>query len=158
MTLLLDVFLGSRRRPDPPRPAVSGLGRGAYGCTSSARRVERRASRRGLWTTVLVLGVGLITTFAVWRLVALDARHDAERVFDALVQNAGAELRDALADYRQLLRGGAAFFNSIGDVSRETWRTYVGTLEMQQRYPGLQGVGFAAALRPAEIAAHVAQV
>jgi PAS domain S-box-containing protein len=124
---------------------------------SVRQKVESSYRRRALWRTALLLIAALMATFAIWRLVALDSRQDGERVFHALVNKLGTELRDAIFDYTQVMRGGAALFNSIGDVSRETWRAYV-TLEINNRYPGLQGVGFAAAVRPTEIAAHVSQV
>jgi CHASE1-domain containing sensor protein len=96
-------------------------------------RVGSSHRRRALWPTALLLVAALMATFAVWHLVARDARQDGERVFHALVNNAGAELRDAVVDYTQVLRGGAALFDSIDHVSRETWRTYVGTLEIEKR-------------------------
>jgi PAS domain S-box-containing protein len=114
--------------------------------------------RHGVWPTATVLVAAMLATLAVWRLLALSARDYAEREVEVLVQNAVAELRDRVAIYTQVLRGGAALFHSIDDVSRETWRTYVGTLEIEKRYPGVQGVGFAAALQPDEIAAHVSQI
>jgi PAS domain S-box-containing protein len=138
----------------------------SYAALKSAREVANGIGegpsawqrRRGLWPTALVLVAALIATYSVWRLVALDATRDAEREFEAVANNAVADLREAVNTYTQVLRGGAALFHSIDDVSRETWRTYVGTLEIEKRYPGLHGIGFAAALRPSEIAAHVAHI
>lgn len=105
-----------------------------------------------------ILAAALATTFVVWLLVALDASRDAERGFDALARNAATELREQVTATTQLLRGGAALFHSVDHVSRESWRTYVGTLDIEKRYPGLQGVGFAAALRPTETDVHVSQI
>ncbi|HZA02133.1 MAG TPA: CHASE domain-containing protein [Hyphomicrobiaceae bacterium] len=114
--------------------------------------------RRGFWPTVVVLVAALLATVSVWRLLALNARGYAEREFEVLAQSIVAALRDRVTVYTRVLRGGAALFHSIDRVSRDTWRTYVGTLEIDKRYPGIKGVGFAAAVQPADIAAHISQI
>ena len=140
------------------RPNHGPLDSGRDSAYAAAQKAGGWRPRRGLWPTGVVFLAALMATLAVWRLVAQDAKRDAEREFEALADNAVAELRDAVNTYTQVLRGGAALFHSIDHVSRETWRTYVGTLEIEKRYPGLQGIGFAAALQPAEIASHVAEI
>lgn len=46
-------------------------------------------------------------------------------------------------DYEQVLRGAAALFAATGMPSREAWRKYVETLELDQTLPGILGTGFA---------------
>lgn len=48
-----------------------------------------------------------------------------------------------MRNYEQVLRGGAALFAANGMPSREEWRAYVETLELDQSLPGILGTGFA---------------
>ncbi|WP_114392151.1 CHASE domain-containing protein [Oleisolibacter albus] len=60
-------------------------------------------------------------------------------------------LRDRLAAYQQTLQGALGLLNASTQVTRTEWRTYVDSLNLRQSYPGIQGVGYALWLRPADV-------
>ncbi|MBU1041317.1 MAG: PAS domain S-box protein [Proteobacteria bacterium] len=74
-------------------------------------------------------------------------------------ENRASEITMAIVDrigaYELALRGGLALFASVGDVSRLQWHDYVGKLNLLQNYPGIQGMGYAVVVPPAEVQAHV---
>lgn len=52
----------------------------------------------------------------------------------------------------------ALFAANNGAVSRGQWRTYIDTLNIEEHYPGIQGIGFAQLLKPAELSSHLAAI
>lgn len=66
----------------------------------------------------------------------------AERQFASLVDQVSTAIEQRLMDHEQILLGGAGLFDASGEVSRAQWRAYVDRLQLPDRYPGIQGVGF----------------
>jgi PAS domain S-box-containing protein len=66
-----------------------------------------------------------------------------------------ADLTDRLRAYEQILRGGVSLHHTLRAVSRENWRDYVEYLYIAEKYPGLQGIGFAQVVAPDDLEAHV---
>lgn len=62
--------------------------------------------------------------------------------FSTLSVLATKNLEDRLHQYEQVLRGGRGLFESSEYVSPEEWKSYVLAQKLQERYPGIQGVGF----------------
>lgn len=56
--------------------------------------------------------------------------------------------------YRQVLTGARALFHASRDVSRNEWQAYVDALRLPATHPGIQGIGFATYIRPAQLRAH----
>lgn len=56
-----------------------------------------------------------------------------------------AEVREAVSqrmlEYEQVLRSGVGLFASSDHVSREEWRKFIDNSELQEYYPGIQGIG-----------------
>ena len=110
------------------------------------RRNGRAGPTAGAWllrqAPVVVPIFGLLTTcgvtVALWR--SNEAR-DHQRFLHA----ADVELRtiaDQMRTYTALLRGAAGLFAANADVSRASFKAYVDRLDLEQRYPGILGVGF----------------
>src|SRR5258708_9072447 len=60
-----------------------------------------------------------------------------------------------MLSYEQILRGGAARIASSRAISRNEWRDFVAHLQLDERFPGIQSIGFAERVKPAEVGAHV---
>lgn len=99
-------------------------------------------------------------------LVTLLLVRDAQRISEKYLQEEFAfrvrELSDQIERrmqlYRQVLRGTLGLFVVAGKVSREEFRKYVETQELQKNYPGIEGVGFAQVVPASEKEAHVQEV
>ncbi len=72
------------------------------------------------------------------------------------------DVRTAIAkrmlDYELVLRGAAGLFSASDDVNRAEWRNYVEMLRTDTYLPGMQGLGFAAVVRPDDREVHIAEV
>ncbi len=104
----------------------------------------------------LLAGLGLSTI--AYRQVQLVEQEVANRKFDARTAAVADFIGERFFDYEQLLRSGAALFNASDDVSRADWNRFVSSLQVTQRYPGTQGIGYARWLRADQIRDLVARV
>lgn len=107
------------------------------------------------WITLLVC---LLLTAITWQ----GARRDIEREvgvrFEDRVQEIESAILARMQAQEQVLRGAKGLFDASKEVNRQEWQTYVAALQLLRTYPGIQGIGFAEYLRPAEVPGHVRKV
>ncbi|TCS36528.1 diguanylate cyclase (GGDEF)-like protein [Paucimonas lemoignei] len=63
-----------------------------------------------------------------------------------------------LSLYQQVLKGTIGLFAVNGEVSRESFRTYINALGLLENYPGIEGIGFSVVVPPSQKDRHVQQV
>ena len=107
------------------------------------------------WVALLLL---LVFTAAAYQTVKSESEALALEKFEFRKAEIVEAIDQRMAVYTQALRGGLALFNASAEVSREDWRTYVDTLNLDEIYPGIQGVGFAEWVYPEDRAAYEANV
>ncbi|MBF6624049.1 MAG: CHASE domain-containing protein [Pseudomonas stutzeri] len=104
----------------------------------------------------------LIFTLLVQLVILQHLRNNETRAanaqFEFLVEKTAEAINKRLIDHEQILYGAAGLFDTSGDVSREQWRLYNERLQLAERYPGIQGVGFAQAVLPHQRQAHIQTV
>ena len=108
--------------------------------------------------TMLVLIVSLLVACNMWRGASLTAAQALQTAFDFQVRESNERIRQRLRVYEQVLRAAAGLFAANGEVSRGQFHRFVDTLSLATLYPGVQGVGFAQAIRPQDRARHVKSV
>lgn len=106
----------------------------------------------------LVMAVALLIGTLTLRHMHATEHRAVEAQFELLSERVSEAISRRLVYHEQVLLGGLGLFNASGEVSRGEWSTYVETLKLDERYPGIQGVGFAQAVRPAELAEHTARI
>ena len=106
----------------------------------------------------LVFVACLIATAAAWYTTksGVDAR--ARVQFDFAAAKLVDSIRERVNSYSQVLWGGVGLFAATPDVTREQWRVYVNALNIEQRLPGIQGIGYAKVIRAQDKDAHVAEL
>jgi two-component sensor histidine kinase/CHASE1-domain containing sensor protein len=107
---------------------------------------------------LLTLAVGLAATVLAWRFVELrDERLAVERF-----ENVGArfvgELERHQRVHEQALRAGAALVTLDNSLDAARWRSLYEVMRIGKRLPGIQGFGFARAVREGGLDAHEASV
>jgi CHASE1-domain containing sensor protein len=112
----------------------------------------------GKWLAWIVLLAALLITFNAWYSARGEATKRAQARFDFRVKTIETGIYERLHTYEFLLRGGTGLFAASDEVTREEWRTYVTTLQVNQYYPGIQGAGFSKRILPSEKAAHIRQI
>lgn len=109
---------------------------------------------QSLLVIACIFAIGLALTFyAFWEDIQSTQAAQAEN-FKKQQTNITSAIDDKLHIYEQLLRSGSALFYSSDNVTREEWRLFVETVQLNKHWPGVQGIGFAKPLSPEKVAEH----
>ena len=92
---------------------------------------------------VLVLAASVALTALGWYGLERNRHAEARSQFERRTDTALAAVRARVLGYEQVLRSGAARMASSSAVSREEWRDFVGYLQLDERFPGIQAMGYA---------------
>ncbi|MEZ0170753.1 CHASE domain-containing protein [Microvirga sp. TS319] len=99
------------------------------------------------------LTASVLVAASLWTIV--DARDRLS--FERRVDQAQDAIRDRLDTYVTLLRAGVGLFNANHlDVDREAFQAFAAGLRLSNDYPGIQGIGYTARVKPDEHEAFVA--
>jgi len=95
-----------------------------------------------------VLLLGWLLSAAIFTNLRQNQARGDESAFQALTSNAATDIATRLAIYIDALHSGASLILSIPDLRRHEWNTYVETLNIDQRYPGINGLGVIFPVQP----------
>ncbi|MGP4844827.1 CHASE domain-containing protein [Marinobacter sp. 1Y8] len=101
---------------------------------------------RDLLLPWLALMVALGATAFAWRIAMVSTERVVSEEFNHRVSSIQARISDRMKDYEQVLKGAAGLFYASTDVTWREWSRYVQELQLEDGYPGIQGVGYAAYL------------
>lgn len=90
--------------------------------------------------------------------ISLLGWHNARQTLATEKQNAtstyATNARDSIVErmgtYEVVLRGASALFNSSDAVTRAEWKNYVSSFNLQEKYPGIQSVGYISFVAPSQ--------
>ncbi len=109
------------------------------------------------WESWVVFGLGLLLTGLAWLLLTEQNQRLAEARFRALARDLTGDITARLDTYEQMLQGAVAMVDAGGgQVSRTEWRAYVTGLHVEDRYPGIQAIGYAKRVKAADREQHEA--
>jgi CHASE1-domain containing sensor protein len=110
------------------------------------------------WVPLLTLLVGLATTAAAtWFAINyFEAKTQAE--FTDAVSESAEDVRARIDSYVALLRGCSGLFAVQRQVTAGEFRAFVARLRVSTEYPGVQGIGYAARVRPGDEEALIARM
>ncbi|HRY14924.1 MAG TPA: CHASE domain-containing protein, partial [Candidatus Competibacteraceae bacterium] len=94
--------------------------------------------------------------YGLWRNARLDAAQALDAEFQFWMSKVIYGIEYRLKGNVQVLRGVIGLFDASEYVSRQEFHSYVKALRLEERYPGIQGVGFAVVVPPDQKAAHTA--
>ncbi len=110
----------------------------------------------------VILLIGMLMTAAIWQIVRKQEDEKFNIEFDLLVEQTAEAIQDRIRANEQILRGvvglSSANRQSGKSVTRAEFRAFVATLNLDERYPGIQGVGFSKLIQPGELAKHITAV
>jgi len=101
-----------------------------------------RARRFWIPLTVLLLSLAATAVSAALALRGTNLRDTAR--FENSVNSSREAIANRLEIYTNMLRAGSGLFSADGFVTRPEFSAYVDRLDLQERYPGIQGIGFTA--------------
>ncbi len=106
----------------------------------------------------LVLALGLGLTYGLWQTNRTEAERALNEEFQFWADKVAYGIADRLGGHVQVLRGVVGLFHASISVSREEFRRYVEALRLEDRCPGIQGVGFSVFVPADQKSEHVAVV
>ena len=120
--------------------------------TPSAMSSSERGS---LGYPLLVLVAAL--TLTLWSCYAAqeNIQKEGKLLFDQSIQRIEETLRVRMQHHAQLLYGARGLVLASENVERKEWHDFVNSLNLEVRYPGIQGVGLSLHVQPSEHAAHI---
>jgi signal transduction histidine kinase len=106
----------------------------------------------------LILTAGLAVTAAIATSAHRTSVEEARLRFENAADSLRFSIESRLEAYIAMLRGAAGLFAASDDVRPAEFSAYVGRLEVPDRYPGVQGIGFTRLVKPHERDAMAARV
>jgi signal transduction histidine kinase/CHASE1-domain containing sensor protein len=104
---------------------------------------------------LVALLVGLGSTLLAWGAVERTIMLQRQERFRQAVETSTTAVRERMEAYTTMLYASRGLFDALGEVpSREAFETFVRNLDVGRRYPGVQGIGFAELVLPAQLAGH----
>jgi PAS domain S-box-containing protein len=132
--------------------AALGFGAIALGVPSLfGAAIGRRGRATQSLPWVLLVFAGFAGQLLWWTSVERSA-NDAQAAFEQRADEIRVRLADGMRRYELLLRTAAAAVQTWPRVDRRAWQAFVGDLALEQRYPGLQGLGYVQMLDRRDIA------
>lgn len=106
----------------------------------------------------VVIGLSLLLTITAWQFSARVADTRAEDQFDQRIEQLNGLLMDRMQKYQlALLSGVGTIRANDGDVSRTQWQRFAESLAVQERLPGVSGIGVIKRVPESDLESYLAQ-
>lgn len=105
-----------------------------------------------------VFALAMVLTAGFTRFAFQVTQAQAEANFAALARRTQTAVEQRIQVYINLLYAGRAFLSASDGITRQEWASFVSAMDLAERYPGIQGFGYAVSVSPEARDAHVARV
>ncbi len=109
---------------------------------SSKTRLSPRLALRP-WVPYALLALAAALSFAASSYVASTARDRALAEFRTAAREAAQQIQFRISTYLELVRTGGALLGASNEINASEFRRFVAGLQLMERYPGMEGIGFA---------------
>jgi len=106
----------------------------------------------------IILAVAFSITVLAWWFSHAAVQESTQERFQFRSDEIETAIVERLDGYETVLWSGVGLFDATDGATREQFADYVTALDLNERWPGIQGVGWAVPLEPDEVAAHEAEV
>jgi two-component sensor histidine kinase/CHASE1-domain containing sensor protein len=102
------------------------------------------------WAVIAVFLIASVVTFFVWKYESSQNHKVGVAQFSSASAVFKEDLLNTMRAYELFLRSGVGLFQTADDVTRDEWHRYVNDLNLQENFPGIQGVSYNAVLKTRE--------
>ena len=95
-----------------------------------------------------ILFASLVLTAMAWWLSNNYLHNRASDRFQFRIDELSKAINDRMIEYQQVLRGAVGLYRSSSEVTRQEWHDYISSQELEEPFPGFQGIGVAEFVRP----------
>lgn len=107
-----------------------------------AQQAKLRHTARLHWAHWLIISLSLVITVFAWKTSESALVKRDQLRFDREAERSVNLMKERITHYEDaLLSGVAAMQSHSGNMTREEWRRYSKFLELNKRYPGVNGIG-----------------
>jgi diguanylate cyclase (GGDEF)-like protein len=103
----------------------------------------------------VAVSAAVVLTAVAWFALERSRYDEARLQFERRTETATSAVRARMLTYEQILRGAAAHMASEKEVTREGWRRFIAHMQLDERFPGIQSVGYAEHLSRVSLPEHV---
>lgn len=100
---------------------------------------------------LLAVFLSLLVTGAIWALSKKYYDHIAFEKFESAVNENIDMIDGRMSKYKNILQSGIGFFHGSDNVTRQEWHDFITALNIEENYPGMQGIGFSKMIHPDEV-------
>ncbi len=105
---------------------------------------------RKSWVPYFVLAIALLFTGVTASYVTTTAKAKDKLRFENTAERAQKDIQARFETYITLLRASSGLFAASDRISRDEFRAFVSRLRLQERYPGVKGIGFSVRVQPGQ--------
>lgn len=107
---------------------------------------------------VIVIFLSLVMTIGAWLFSQSQIETRIETRFKLARDQAMGLIRERMRKYEDALWAGVAAIDSHdGDISAEDWHIFARSLKIDEKYPGINGIGVIHFLEPGDVAAYLTE-
>lgn len=125
------------------------------GVKNGTVQIGRRRLSLRRWVPFALLLVGCLLTFTIALYVALTIDGRARVAFLNSAEGTQQQIEGRLSGYLEVTRAAAALFSSSIETNPAEFRAFVSNLQLPERYPGLEGIGFSQRVAQRDLGATV---
>lgn len=78
------------------------------------------------------------------------------RILDERISKTENDINERLSVYQNIMQASAGLANVSSDVSEAQWRSFIANFNINERYPGIQGIGYIQIVPSSQLNNHVA--
>lgn len=119
---------------------------------------KREALMLRLLPALIVFFAFVGVTIMSWTAARKSVRDEQYAILRQQNNDVVDSITQRMSAYEDILRGGVALFQASEQVTREEWQHYFESFAIEERYPGIHGVGYTVMLEPEDKAAHEAEI
>lgn len=94
------------------------------------------------WYHWLVVALSLVLTLSAWYITSVEVEEKTQAQFEFQAEQIVAQVQERMAKYEEALWAGVAALHAIpGQASREDWNIFASSLQIETRFPGINGMG-----------------
>ncbi|WGO99336.1 CHASE domain-containing protein [Saccharophagus degradans] len=132
---------------EQPQSSANGLK-----LNSAIRLIELFHSPITAW---VVLGLSLAITVVAYIITSSAVKERAKDRFEYQTIRTENAIKERLYLYEQVLWGGVGLFNASTEVTRADYANYVKALQLETKWPGVQGIGYSIPIEASQLEAHI---
>ena len=103
------------------------------------------------WFHWVIVLLSLIITISAWYFSNKQIVEKIQIRFEREVSQVKNLILERMQKYEDVLWSGAGFIKTVGDVDRKQWSRYSHTINIEKKYPGINGIGVIYFIKPEQV-------